>query len=459
MANFFFSFCLKVEVVGNNLDLTKVKLFYDLSDDYSAVAVVGLKKPNQEEDESEGLNNLKERIRIAAADGAHALQNLKVDEIEVDGFQDAEAAAEGVTLKLWCYDEHKNEMDKLKVPKVKLYTGGCNDKDDQWKIGVVKGEAQNIARRFADAPANLMTPTIFSENAKKLFEGVKSVNVTVHDKKWIESQKMNTFLSVSKGSGEPPTFLEIKYTGKSAESSPIVLVGKGITFDTGGVNLKTASGMLDMRGDKGGAASVLATTYGIAKLNLPINVTTLIPLCENMPGSIANKPGDIIKAMNGKTVRIDNTDAEGRLILADALHYASTLKPEFIVDVATLTGAMMIALGGEATGVFTNSNSLWKQLEEAGRYTGDRVWRLPLWKSYGKQLKSSHMVDLTNIGKSSAGGACSAAAFLKEFVPPVDWMHLDIAGVMGPSLDNPYLRKGMTGRPTRTLIEFLKSRC
>ncbi|KAK6635764.1 hypothetical protein RUM44_001018 [Polyplax serrata] len=442
-----------------NFELKGVKLFYDLSEEYSAVAVVGIKGGDKKDDESEDFNTQKESIRRAAAEGASELQKLKVSEIIVDGLEDPESAAEGVTLKLWEYNEYKKESDRKHVPDVKLYSWGKTQDDCLWNVGTIKGDAQNVARRLTDSPANLMTPVIFAQNAVKLLDKMSSVEVHVRDKKWAEMNNMNTFLSVAKGSSESPVFLEIIYRGKSSGDRPVVLVGKGITFDTGGINIKSTPGMADMRGDKGGAASVLAATYGIAKLNLPINVTTLIPLCENMPGSNANKPGDVIKAMNGKTVRIDNTDAEGRLILADALHYSKNYDPLFVVDVATLTGAMAIALGTEATGVFTNSNCLWEKLQSAGRYTGDRVWRLPLWKSYGKDLKSQASVDLTNIGKNSMGGACSAAAFLREFVPDVDWIHLDIAGVMGPNYQNPYIGKGMTGRPTRTLIEFLKSMC
>ncbi|KAG7221896.1 hypothetical protein INR49_016922 [Caranx melampygus] len=256
---------------------------------------------------------------------------------------------------------------------------------------------------------------------------------------WIEEQQMGAFLSVSKGSEEPPVFLELHYNGSpDSTQAPLLLVGKGITFDSGGISLKPSSSMDAMRADMGGAATVC-----------------LAPLCENMPSGKATKPGDVVTAKNGKTIQVDNTDAEGRLILADALCYGHTFNPRAIVNVATLTGAMDVALGSAATGVFTNSDWLWEQLHKASVVTGDRVWRMPLFQHYTRQVTDSQLADLNNIGKySRSGGACTAAAFLREFVTAPHWAHLDIAGVMSNKDEIPYLRKGMSGRPTRTLVEF-----
>lgn len=243
--------------------------------------------------------------------------------------------------------------------------------------------------------------------------------------------------------------------------------------------MKPSASMDEMRGDMGGAAAVVGTTLGIAKLKTPVNLKILIPLVENMPSGSATKPGDVFIARNGKTICVNNTDAEGRLILADALCYSGDFKPQWVLDVATLTGAMSVALGTAATGrlhfiflahlllasnkkntyflgVFSNSDNLYKILEDAGSQTGDRVWRMPLWKHYTKQVAENQSFDLNNISNKKGGGSCTAAAFLREFVPDkTDWMHLDIAGVMGVQDDTPYLHKGMTGRPTRTLIEFI----
>ncbi|KAG8236673.1 hypothetical protein J437_LFUL014401, partial [Ladona fulva] len=250
---------------------------------------------------------------------------------------------------------------------------------------MIKAEAQNFARKLADTPANYMTPTIFAETAKEELSK-NGVIVEARDKAWAESMKMGSFLSVAKGSLEPPIFLEIKYSGGKDDASPVVFVGKGVTFDSGGISLKPARKMDEMRADMGGAACVVATINAVASLKLPINMIGLIPLCENMPSGTANKPGDVVVAMNGKSIIVDNTDAEGRLILADALCYAHHFNPSFILDIATLTGAMRVALGSGATGVFTNSDSLWEKIENAGMLTGDRMWRFPLWKHYSKEM-------------------------------------------------------------------------
>lgn len=326
---------------------------------------------------------------------------------------------------------------------------------DLWKRGEIKGTAQNVARRLADTPANLLTPTVFAETAKSLIKDL-DISIDVRDKAWAEKEKMNAFLSVSRGSIEPPRFVELSY--KKSDENPFVLVGKGVTFDAGGISLKPASSMDEMRADMSGAACVVGTIIGLARLKSNVNLKVLIPLVENMPSGSATKPGDVIWARNGKSICVDNTDAEGRLILADALTYSEVFKPKWILDIATLTGAMRVALGTAASGVFSNSDKLYKILEEAGANTGDRVWRLPLWKHYTKQLTESSAYDINNIGKKGGGGSCTAAAFLQEFIPKdAKWLHLDIAGVMGPdNSDCQYLTKGMSGRPTRTLIDFIE---
>ncbi|KAG8926227.1 hypothetical protein FRC02_009058 [Tulasnella sp. 418] len=252
---------------------------------------------------------------------------------------------------------------------------------------------------------------------------------------------------------------ERHYKGASDKSAPpLVFVGKGITFDSGGISLKPSANMKLMRGDMGGAATVVSAALAIAKQKLPINLTVITPLAENLPGPSANKPGDVIVAMNGKTVEIDNTDAEGRLILSDAIYYAtSTFKPTTVIDVATLTGAMVVALGTVYSGVFTNSDSLWKEIEAAGLDTYDRFWRMPLDEDYAPQISGSN-ADLCNTGGREAG-SCTAALFLKSFVDGIDkddatirWAHIDIAGSMDTTRAGAYQEKGMTGRPVRSLI-------
>ncbi len=234
-----------------------------------------------------------------------------------------------------------------------------------------------------------------------------------------------------------------------------MLVGKGVTFDTGGISLKPSKDMDKMRGDMGGAACVTGCLYTVANLQLPVNLKVLIPLCENMPSGTATKPGDVVTAKNGKTIQVDNTDAEGRLILADALCYADTLKPKLVLDAATLTGAMAVAIGGAASGVYSTNERYWSMLQHASFRSGDRVWRMPLWKFYTAQMKSP-TADLNNISSVPYGGSCTAAAFLREFVTCANWMHLDIAGVMHSASDVKYLPPGMAGRPTRTLVEFMQ---
>lgn len=362
-----------------------------------------------------------------------------------------ESVAEGAALSTFVYDKHRKE--KKPVIDLGLFKGN----EDFWRRGLIKGRCQNFARLLAETPANMKAPRVFAEKAKVELEK-EGIKVDVHDKKWIESMNMGGLLSVAQGSSEPPIFLEMTYKGD--ESQPcIVLVGKGITFDAGGYALKPSKDMDRMRGDCGGAASVIAAMKGIAQLKLPVNVIALTPLTENLINGKATKPGDVITMMNGKTVAVDNPDAEGRLVLGDALTYSANFKPQFVIDVATLTGAMHVALGTVCTGVFTNSNPLWEVLQKAGSYTGDRLWRMPLWKFYSNNVTDYTGYDVNNVGKGNGGGSCTAAAFLKEFIPKyVEWAHLDIAGVSGcgGSTGDKIISSGMTGRPTRTLIRFFE---
>lgn len=281
------------------------------------------------------------------------------------------------------------------------------------------------------------------------------MEVLVRGYEWAKERNMNAFLSVTNGSDEPPVFMELTYKGGDHSEKPIAIVGKGVTFDTGGISLKPSANMDKMRADMGGAACTVGAIYAAAALKMPINIKGFIPLCENMPSGRATKPGDVVIASNGKSIKIDNTDAEGRLILADALVYASQHKPRAVIDMATLTGAMAVALGSGAAGVFSNSGNLWSLLHQAGGVTGDRVWRMPLWTHFSKQVTEG-MADVNNIGKAGyGGGSCTAAAFLQQFVSCDHWCHIDIAGVMENRDEVPYLGKGMSGRPTRTIAQAL----
>ncbi|XP_066574171.1 cytosol aminopeptidase [Amia ocellicauda] len=439
-------------VSGPALKRGKSRIFYGVHKDFPSVVLVGLGKPSAGVCAQESWDQRRENIRAAAAVGCRQLQELEVSVVEVDACGDAQAAAEGAVLGLFEYDELKQKKKTAVDARLHGSSGAAD-----WHRGVLYAEGQNLARHLMEAPANYVTPTAFAETIQQRLSPL-SDKVTVHmrPQSWIEDHQMGAFLSVSKGSEEPPVFLEIHYRGgPSASQPPLVLVGKGVTFDSGGISLKPSSGMDAMRADMGGAATVCSAVVTAAALNLPLNIVGLAPLCENMPSGKANKPGDVVRAKNGKTIQIDNTDAEGRLILADALCYAHSLNPRAIVNAATLTGAMDVALGSAAAGVFTNSDWLWDHLQKAGAVTGDRVWRMPLFQHYTRQVTESQLADLNNVGKySRSGGACTAAAFLREFVSAPHWAHLDIAGVMSNKDEVPYLRKGMSGRPTRTLVEF-----
>ncbi|XP_001369177.2 cytosol aminopeptidase [Monodelphis domestica] len=439
-------------ISGPPLKAGKTRTFYGLHQDFPSVVVVGLGKKTSGINDLENWNEGKENIRVAVAAACRQIQDLEISSVEVDPCGDAQAAAEGAVLGLYEFDELKQK--KKTVVSAQLYGSG---NDEAWQKGVVFANGQNLARHLMETPANKMTPTKFAETIEQKLKSVSN-NTTVHirPQSWIEEQAMGAFLSVAKGSDEPPVFLEIHYRGSpNADDSPLVFVGKGITFDSGGISIKPAANMDLMRADMGGAATICSTIITAATLKLPLNLIGLAPLCENMPSGKANKPGDVVTAKNGKTIQVDNTDAEGRLILADALCYAHTFNPKVIINAATLTGAMDIALGSAATGVFTNSSWLWTKLFEASTETGDRMWRMPLFEHYTRQIVDCQLADINNIGKYRSGGACTAAAFLKEFVTHSKWAHLDIAGVMTNKDEVPYLRKGMTGRPTRTLTEFL----
>ncbi|GAA5981624.1 hypothetical protein JCM10908_004544 [Rhodotorula pacifica] len=454
------------------------RTFYGV--DGKTVVAVGVGKKSAGKDE----NALKEQTRRAAAVATHALKAANSKSFLIDPLHSAHAAAVGATLADFQWNLKTTSDAKAKLEKVEIAPLGDGkqtqvDSDKaqdgriglDWETGRVYGEAQNFARVLMETPANKCTPTLFCEAAKKQFEGVANVELKVHDLKWAEEHKMGSFISVSRGSDEPLRFLELTYHGAAnKDEAPLAFVGKGITFDSGGISLKPGAAMKEMRADMGGAATTLASTWAIAKLKIPINMVLCIPLTENMPSGKATKPGDIVVASNGVTIEVDNTDAEGRLVLADALYYAtSQYKPHTVVDVATLTGACMIALGNQFSGVFTNSDSLWSELDAAGASERDRVWRMPLDEGYMSQINGTGM-DLCNTGGRLAG-ACTAAIFLKRFVDGlivdgsdneqqdglVRWAHIDIAGTMDlAGSDGGYNLKGMTGRPVRTLIEFAR---
>ncbi|MGA7750906.1 MAG: leucyl aminopeptidase [Gallionella sp.] len=310
----------------------------------------------------------------------------------------------------------------------------------------------DLAKTLGNLPGNVCTPTYLATKALGLGKAHKSIKTTVLEEKDLQKLGMGSFLSVTQGSEQPAKLIALEYHGTDKKHKPIVLVGKGITFDSGGISLKPGAEMDEMKYDMCGAASVLGTIQAIAEMGLKLNVVGVIPTCENLPSGRATKPGDIVTSMSGQTIEILNTDAEGRLILCDALTYSKKFDPDTVIDIATLTGACVIALGHVASGMFSNEDKLAKELLEAGEQAHDRVWQLPLWDDY-QPLLDSNFADMQNIG-GRAGGTITAACFLARFTKEYRWAHLDIAGTAWKSGKE----KGATGRPVPLLTQYLVNR-
>jgi leucyl aminopeptidase len=310
------------------------------------------------------------------------------------------------------------------------------------------GQGVALAKDLGNLPPNICTPSYLGKQAEKLAKEY-GFKVEVLDQAAIEKLNMGSFLGVTRGSEEPPRFIVLQHLHSKKSQKPVVLVGKGITFDTGGISLKPGADMDEMKYDMCGAASVLGVFKALGELKLPLNVVGLIPTCENMPSGRATKPGDVLTSMSGQTIEVLNTDAEGRLILCDALTYAERFEPAAVIDIATLTGACVIALGHHVSGLFANNDALAKALLAAGEQANDRAWQMPLWDDYQGQL-DSNFADIANIG-GRAGGSITAACFLSRFAKKYDWAHLDIAGTAWKSGKE----KGGTGRPVPLLVTYL----
>ena len=313
--------------------------------------------------------------------------------------------------------------------------------------GLAISHGMDLAKDLGNLPGNVCTPRYLAERAQELGKAYPSIKVTVLERAEIEALGMGSFLSVTSGSEEPPRFIVLEYEQAAKKQKPVVIVGKGITFDTGGISIKPSADMDQMKFDMCGAASVLGTFRAIAELGSKINLVGLVPACENMPSGRATKPGDIVKSMSGQTIEVLNTDAEGRLILADALTYAERYEPQAVVDIATLTGSMVVALGHVASGVFSNSDALARALIGAGDDAYDRGWQMPLWEDYQPKLRSEH-ADVANISGGRDAGAITAASFLHRFTRKMKWAHLDVAGTA-------WKGKRATGRPVPLLTQFL----
>ena len=317
--------------------------------------------------------------------------------------------------------------------------------------GIAIGDGVNLARDLGNLPPNLCTPAYLAEQAHTLAKDYK-LKVSVLERKDMEKLRMGSLLSVSNGSRQPPKLITIEHRGGPKQQKPVVLVGKGITFDTGGISLKPAAEMDEMKYDMSGAGSVLGTLKAAAAMKLPLNVVGVIPATENMPGGNATRPGDIVNSMSGQSIEILNTDAEGRLILCDALTYSERFEPAAVIDIATLTGACVIALGHVTSGLFSNDDKLAQEVLAAGQTSWDRAWHMPAWEDYQEQLRSN-FADMANIGGRPAG-SITAACFLARFAKNFKWAHLDIAGTAWKS----GREKGSTGRPVPLLTQFLMTR-
>lgn len=359
-------------------------------------------------------------------------------------------ALHGATYEFNAYKSGKSDSKKISLSNIKL--GLSNVALKQAREWVKQARAMAIgvelAKDLGNQPGNVCTPTFLTKQAKKLAKDHNLELETLGEKE-MKKLGMNTFLSVSKGSTEEGQLIILQYKGGKSSDKSHVLVGKGITFDTGGISLKPGLNMDEMKYDMCGAASVLGTLLAIAEMKAPINVIGLVAAAENMPAGNASKPGDIVKSLSGQTVEILNTDAEGRLVLCDTLTYAKRFEPASIVDIATLTGACIVALGHHTSGMLANNDELAKELLDAGQQSGDRCWQLPLWPEYNEQL-NSNFADMQNIGPGGAG-TITAACFLSRFTEDMNWAHLDIAGTAWVSGKD----KGATGRPVPLLTRYL----
>lgn len=380
---------------------------------------------------------------------------IDLGKLEFDASTSGQVVAEGALISDYSFDKYKSEKKEDKKIKELVLVEENKTKFEKLKKGAEKGKeianAMTFARNLANEPAQYATPSKLAEIAKKI-DGIKA---KVFEKDDIEKMGMGAFLAVGKGSCENPKFIHMKYSPANPKKK-IALIGKGITFDSGGLDLKPASSMLTMKDDMSGAACILAVMNSLKQFNPNVEVHGIIAACENMPGCGAYKPGDVLTAKNKKTIEVDNTDAEGRLTLADALCFASELGVDEVIDIATLTGAVMVALGTLAAGIFGNNQEMIDKLVKTGEENGERFWQLPMYEEYFDSLKSD-IADMKNTG-SRWGGASAAAVFLQKFVDEkIAWAHLDIAGVAFLEKPQKELSKGATGAGVRTLINYILS--
>ena len=401
-------------------------------------------------------NSVKQVKQTGATEAASFLPCLEVK--DRDYSWKIQNAVQFIDHELYQFKEFKSKANEPKksLRKITLMVPSRRELpqcESALSRGIALAEGIKLTRDLANRPANACTPTHLAEQAVELGNAYTSVKVTVIDEAEMNDLGMNSLLSVSQGSAQPAKLIVFRYQGAGDDNKPVVLVGKGVTFDTGGISIKPASAMDEMKFDMCGAASVFGAVAAVAGMELPINLVGVTPAVENMPSGTATKPGDIFTSMSGQTVEVLNTDAEGRLILCDALTYSEQFEPAAVIDIATLTGACVIALGKHATGLLSNHGPLASELLKAGEIAGDRAWQLPLWEEYEKQLDSP-FADMANIGGREAG-TITAACFLSKFAGKYHWAHLDIAGTAWVSGKN----KCATGRPVPLLVQYLAQQC
>lgn len=381
----------------------------------------------------------------------------ELDVTDRDSYGKVRSIAEITCSSLYTPDQLKSKKDKNTHPLRRMAINMASDESRVARKALKDGNAiadgVELARTLGDLPGNICTPAYLASQARKLGNTCSYLKVSVLDEAAMKKLGMGSLLSVSAGSREPAKLITLEYKGGKTGEKPVVLVGKGVTFDSGGISLKPGAAMDEMKYDMCGAASVLGTLKACVDMELAVNVVGVIPATENLPDGLASKPGDIVTSMSGQTIEVLNTDAEGRLILCDALTYSAKFKPAVVIDIATLTGACVIALGSHATGLLSNDDDLAEELLAAGNTANDRAWQMPLWEDYQPQLKSN-FADMANIGGREAG-TITAACFLSRFTEDYRWAHLDIAGVAWKGGSE----KGATGRPVSLLTQFLLDRC
>jgi leucyl aminopeptidase len=425
------------------------------------LVLVGLGKKNEVTLETirQAMGSAVKRVRQAKV-GSFAVVLPTVKPGKLSWVEVAQAMVEGAILGSYQFTTYRSEAASGQdVTEMKIL---APQKDQLRQVtegvrrGVATAEATVFVRDLCNHPSNILTPTRVADEAKTVAK-TDGITIKILEQKEMEQLGMGALLGVSRGSQEPPKFIILEYNGtKKKDERPVVLVGKTITFDTGGISLKPAENMEHMKADMTGGAEVLASIRAAARLKLPLRLISILPVAENMPGGRAMKPGDIVTTLSGKTVEVQNTDAEGRLILADGLAYAMRYKPAALIDIATLTGACVVALGQFAIGMFGTDQALKEQVRKSGQRAGEKVWEMPLWEEYFEQLKSD-VADMRNIG-GRGGGMITAALFLSKFVGDCPWVHIDIASTDWSERERAYIPKGPTGIGTRLLLQYLIDR-